>query len=88
MEYIQIKISDDGIGVSQEKAEYIQHNLNINMLPEGNFSIGIYNVNSRLRLYYGKAASITFDSVERKGTTVTINIPKNKEDTHVENHVS
>lgn len=88
VEYIQIKISDDGIGVSQEKAEYIQHNLNINMQPEGNFSIGIYNVNSRLRLYYGKAASITFDSVERKGTTVTINIPKNKEDTHVENHVS
>lgn len=87
-QYIEIVIEDTGLGVSKDKADYIQHNLDENIQPGINCSVGIYNVNARLRLYYGAAASMTFNSTEGKGTTVTLHIPKNKEDIHVENHVS
>ena len=39
-------------------------------------SVGIYNVNKRLHLYYEGKASLTFHSVQGKGTIITIQIPK------------
>ena len=38
-------------------------------------SFAVYNVAERLRLYYGEAAGITFNSVYGEGTEATIRIP-------------
>ena len=42
---------------------------------------GVRNVNERLELLYGKAASITFKSVPGMGTVATVRIPKQLSET-------
>ncbi len=92
-DYVKIQVVDNGIGVTKENENKIQRNLKQLKQPGSDCSVGIYNVNARLHLYYGKEAFMTFHSTLGKGTTVTINIPKNKEISNkeisnVENHVS
>lgn len=82
---VMIQTKDNGIGVSAEAEALIQQNLLACMEPGPDSSVGIYNVNKRLRLHYGKDAFVTFHSTLNKGTTVTLHIPKNKEANHVEN---
>jgi two-component system sensor histidine kinase YesM len=38
--------------------------------------VGVYNVQMRLRLYYGKNYGISYESAPGVGTTATIRIPK------------
>lgn len=66
---LQIKISDNGIGMSEnelcklgEKTEHFS-------------GIGINNVDSRLKLLYGNEFGINIKSEKNKGTTVTILVP-------------
>lgn len=75
---IQIQIIDDGLGTDKETEKKIQHNLASARKPGGDCSVGIYNVNERLRLYYGDRASMTFQSTENTGTVITIQYPKEK----------
>lgn len=84
--YIILKVIDDGIGVTKEKEMLIQKNLAFSSDPGQNCSIGIYNVNKRLKLHYGKNAFTTFKSTLNQGTQVTLHIPKKEENTHVENY--
>lgn len=65
---IYIQISDNGVGISQEKLEDI---LNDQYQSEG---IGLYNVNNRLKSIYGTTLKI--ESHLGKGTSVTMIIPK------------
>lgn len=85
--YVVIEITDNGIGVSAEKEKDIQQNLASAREPGSDCSVGIYNVNKRLRLYYGKNAFMTFTSSLNKGTQVTLHIPKREEDIYVENNI-
>ena len=41
--------------------------------------VGVYNVQKRLKLYYGEDYGITYESAEGKGTTATITIPGRQE---------
>ena len=41
--------------------------------------VGVYNVQKRLKLYYGEDYGITYESVVGKGTTATITIPGRQE---------
>lgn len=69
---IVFQISDDGCGISEDKLGEIQKKLN----KDEHFqdSIGIYNVNSRLRIVYGPSYGLTVKSKEGKGTSVTVRI--------------
>lgn len=78
-DYITIEITDNGIGVTKEKEKLIQQNLTQIKHPGIDCSVGIYNVNERLRLHYGAKAFLTFHSISGEGTTVTLHIPKDKE---------
>jgi two-component system sensor histidine kinase YesM len=71
---IRIDVTDDGVGMSPEKAASI--------LTSGNETkseffreLGVYNVNRRLQFEYGDRAGITISSTEGSGTTMTVRIP-------------
>ncbi len=87
LDHIEIKIEDNGAGAAPETERAIQQNLARRTYPSTTGSVGIYNVNERLRLHYGENASLTFRSSFHAGTTVTLSIPK-EDFANVENHVS
>lgn len=73
---IQFYITDNGIGLKEEQLRAIQARLiegKADDKSEGGY--GLYNVQKRLSLYYGNAASVSIASTFRKGTTVTVTVP-------------
>lgn len=74
-EDIDIYIIDNGIGISNEKMEQIKKKLADNNL--NNDSIGIVNVNQRIKNTYGEKYGVTYVEGIEKGTRVLIKIPKN-----------
>lgn len=67
---IQVCIQDDGAGITEERLKEIQAKLQEpNVFQD---SIGIYNVNSRLRIVYGDAYGLSIDSRENEGTQVIL----------------
>jgi two-component system sensor histidine kinase YesM len=74
---IQFFVTDNGIGMEDERLFEIQERLaqaTVDDYGEGGY--GLYNVRKRLLLYYGNVASLDIDSTYRKGTTVTVTVPK------------
>ena len=80
---LTIWIKDDGIGIEQEKLLSIQRNLSSfpalfktgsdDMTESG--SIGLYNVNNRIKHMYGGEYGIRISSVKDEGTEVIIVLP-------------
>lgn len=70
-----ITIKDNGIGISPEKVEDLNRRM---MNLESTESLGLTNVNERLKLFYGEKYGITISSMKYIGTIVNIIIP-NKE---------
>lgn len=74
---IQFFVTDNGIGMEAERLLEIQERLaQATVDDSGEGGYGLYNVRKRLLLYYGNTASLTIDSTYRKGTTVTVTVPK------------
>lgn len=79
-----IRITDDGTGVEGEKLQEIQRKLleKTSILSHDgsyindNESIGIFNVNNRLRLAFGLAYGLNFESAIGKGTCITLTMPR------------
>jgi len=65
---LMLSVSDNGIGMSQEKVKSI-------LLKDSQESIGVRNVNQRLQLYYGEQRGLEVQSIINVGTQVTISIP-------------
>ncbi|WP_322923742.1 ATP-binding protein [Paenibacillus campi] len=63
----EIQIIDDGIGMSEQQLQSAWHK------REKGSGIGLYNIQRRLFLYYGRGLDI--QSVEGKGTTISMIIP-------------
>ena len=72
---ILFKVTDDGIGMSQEQVAELLKNE-----PSDRTGIGIKNGNDRLRIYFGPQYGMSIDSVPDEGTTVTIRMPRVPED--------
>ncbi len=73
---ILLEVTDDGIGVSEERMGYINAELEdtiVNVTHESGF--GLKNVNQRIRLYYGPDWGITISSAPGAGTRVSVRIP-------------
>ncbi len=74
-DHLVITVTDDGIGISEDKLKEIKENLNdTRKLNRSN--IGLSNVNQRIKLLYGDDYGLTVESEEYKGTKVTIEIPE------------
>ncbi|SCP97039.1 cache domain-containing sensor histidine kinase [Anaerobium acetethylicum] len=70
---IILKVSDNGVGMSEETLAHILDEHKVNYKSNG---IGVYNVQMRLQLYYGKSYGISYESVLGEGTTATVKIPR------------
>ena len=74
-ESIRITVKDDGMGIEERQLALIKSHLENGSLTG---KIGIFNVQSRLRLHYGADYGMDIESVYGTGTVVTIVIPKNE----------
>ncbi len=68
-------VTDDGMGMDSERLSEITKGL-ADKAPEDAKIYGLYNVNERIRLFYGEEYGISIESEYDKGTTVTIRLPK------------
>lgn len=69
-----ISVSDDGIGMSEEKIGEVLAGHQERTSREFSM-VGIYNIQQRINLYYGMNYRVTVTSKKNCGTTVTIRIP-------------
>ena len=67
-----IEITDDGVGMDEETLKHIYDKHKVNYHSNG---VGVYNVQKRLKLYYGENYGIIYESEKGVGTTATITIP-------------
>jgi len=71
---IYIEVIDDGIGMTEEMCIHV---LDRNTKAEKRMGsgMGVWNVNERIKLYFGEIYGLTFESKAGKGTKVTICLP-------------
>ncbi len=75
-ELLVIKIADDGAGMDMERLEEISRYINdTNIEDKKRHSIGIRNVNQRIKLACGSEYGITIESAPNRGSCFTINLP-------------
>lgn len=75
-EFLELIISDNGCGIPEHKLSSIRRVLkNEHVSSIENIGIGIQNVASRMRLFYGTDVSIQVDSHVGLGTTFTFYLP-------------
>lgn len=69
-----IEIADNGNGINTAKLMELNEHINSSSLDSAS-SIGLYNINQRIKLLYGSEYGIHFTSQLKIGTTVTLTIP-------------
>lgn len=74
-----IEITDDGVGMDEETLNHIFEKHKVNYRSNG---VGVYNVQKRLCMYYGKEYGLHYESEPGHGTTVTVTIPIEQEEQH------
>ncbi len=75
---IKISVSDDGAGFSPERLEQVKNELKSGDEDSERLSsvYGLYNVNKKLKLYYGdKTDGLQIESEYKKGSHITFQIP-------------
>lgn len=70
---VYLSVEDDGQGMSIEKLNDIKSK--ICSVSQSCNSIGLFNVNKRLKLIYGQDYGLSLTSIEHKGTKATISVP-------------
>ncbi|WP_409341715.1 sensor histidine kinase [Paenibacillus sp. MBLB4367] len=80
---IEIRIKDDGLGISAEKLASIRTELaagdEFMDRIKNSEHLGVVNVHNRLRTVYGEAFGLSIQSVPEAGTEVIILLPKREE---------
>lgn len=74
-EFIHFYIIDNGKGIAAERLKEVNEELKSGLDTEFKEGYGLFNVNKRLLLYYGKEAKIEITSIVDTGTTVHVIIP-------------
>ena len=72
---IVFKVIDTGVGMSPETLDDINRTFSTNSDSQITM-YGIKNVNDRIRIFFGEAYGLRFDSISGEGTTAIITIPK------------
>ncbi|MDC7287581.1 sensor histidine kinase [Blautia schinkii] len=74
-EKLEITVYDNGKGISPERLSQIKENLEEAAINEEGSSVGIRNVNQRIRLMFGNEYGVMIRSIEKMGTAIKIVIP-------------
>lgn len=72
---IRISVSDNGCGMECDVLEQLRADIE-QKNPEKKASIGLYNINQRMKLCYGKEYGMAIESELGKGTIVTLLLPE------------
>jgi two-component system sensor histidine kinase YesM len=76
-ENVAFSVSDNGIGIRPERLADILDQIGADAEPGAKGDVyGLYNVNKRLRLYYGGEARLSIESVPDEGTRVSFSVPE------------
>ncbi len=70
---LHIVIQDNGCGVTEEELEHIIHNMNHH--ESSTKSIGLYNINKRIKLFYGEEYGLQLFRDNAYGFKVVIDLP-------------
>jgi two-component system sensor histidine kinase YesM len=73
-EYMQIKITDNGKGFSQEKLQKVREQLD-SKDPYSEHSFALKTIQSQLQIFYGKDIALCIDTVIDQGTVVRLDLP-------------
>ena len=71
-----IDVKDNGVGMSDEKLCELEEKLRRNDTSSGK-SIGLTNVNKRIKMYHGDRYGLTIQTKEGGGTLIRITLPRN-----------
>lgn len=74
-EGVEIAVEDNGMGMKPEVLHSLQKQLQKCQGEHLGDSIGLKNVDSRLKLYYGRERGLQIESVYEQGTRVSFDIP-------------
>jgi two-component system sensor histidine kinase YesM len=69
-----LEVEDNGVGMNEDKLEQIMEQEDCATYP-GMHSIGVRNVNERIKLYYGEDYGLYYRSAEGEGTLATVILP-------------
>ncbi|WP_336776799.1 cache domain-containing sensor histidine kinase [Paenibacillus sp. MMO-58] len=69
---IVIEVRDNGLGMSEERLKQVNAG---HVTSSKGSGVGVMNVQERIRLFYGQAYGLHFESELEEGTTVTIRFP-------------
>lgn len=76
---VEIKVSDNGIGIKEEQLKRIQYGLSKSdkedEIPRKREFYGIYNVNERIKLKFGNSYGLSISSIYNEGTCARVKIP-------------
>jgi two-component system, sensor histidine kinase YesM len=70
-----ITVRDNGCGIPVKKVKEINSQLEKETVENSSSSIGMINVNQRIKIYYGTEYGIKIESTEDKGTSVYLKLP-------------
>ena len=74
-ENVSIDVADNGQGISPERMKELLRKLEQNDTSSGK-SIGLTNVNKRIKMYHGEEYGLSVKTVPGKGTTISILLPR------------
>lgn len=74
-ENVEICVSDNGQGISEERLSELLEKLERNDTSSGK-SIGLTNVNKRIKMYHGEQYGLSVKTAEGKGTAISITLPR------------
>lgn len=74
VQMLSLSVWDDGAGISKEKLEVINNSLLSGEIDRKE-GYGIYNVNERIKLYYGNAYGLRYESIEGEWAKAILMIP-------------
>lgn len=74
-DFVYLQIEDNGSGISKEKLSIINQSL-VNFNIQSSSSIGLANINERIKITFGSESGLTIKSQEGFGATVIVKIKK------------
>ncbi len=77
--WIRFQVEDNGKGISEEKLNSINQGLQEGT-TDNRDGYGIFNVNERIKLYYGEEYGLHYESREGEWTKAILTIPMRKEE--------
>lgn len=72
---VVLHISDDGCGMTTETVKWLNDITADKIRPQTERGMAIYNVDQRIKLYFGETFGLYFSSTEGFGTNVEVTIP-------------